>query len=95
MAEVCGEYLKKGHPVFVEGRLQSRSWDTPDGQKRSTMEVIALNVQFLRGQGAASPGKDREAGDPGASIPKEDIPDIQLDEPFDMGAKADSGGTPF
>lgn len=58
-AEVCNEYLKKGSPVFVEGRLQSRSWDAPDGTKRSTIEVVAQNVQFLsrapqgQGQGAA------------------------------------------
>src|SRR3989338_10182812 len=59
MAENCGEYLKKGSPVFVEGRLQSRSWDGPDGQKRSALEVIAVSVQFLsRGQGAT--GKERE-----------------------------------
>ena len=47
-AEVCAEYLKKGSPVFVEGRLRSRSWETQDGQKRNTMEVIASSVQFLR-----------------------------------------------
>ncbi len=46
-AEVCNEYLKKGSGVFVEGRLQSRSWEAQDGSKRSTIEVIALNVQFL------------------------------------------------
>lgn len=46
-AEVCGEYLSKGSPVFVEGRLQSRSWETPEGQKRSVLEVVAQNVQFL------------------------------------------------
>lgn len=46
-AEVCNEYLKKGSPVFVEGRLQSRSWEAQDGTKRSTLEVIASNVQFL------------------------------------------------
>lgn len=46
-AEVCGEYLSKGSPVFVEGRLQSRTWETPDGQKRSIIEVVAQNVQFL------------------------------------------------
>ncbi len=46
-AEVCNQYLKKGSPVFVEGRLQSRSWDAPDGTKRSTLEVVAQNVQFL------------------------------------------------
>ncbi len=46
-AELCGEYLSKGSPVFVEGRLQSRSWETPEGQKRSTIEVVAQNVQFM------------------------------------------------
>ncbi|KPK42515.1 MAG: hypothetical protein AMJ78_02155 [Omnitrophica WOR_2 bacterium SM23_29] len=52
LAETCGEYLSKGSPVFVEGRLQSRSWETPQGEKRSTLEVIAQNVQFLgRGKG--------------------------------------------
>ncbi len=51
-AEVCHQYLKKGSPVFVEGRLQSRNWETTDGQKRSTIEVVAQNVQFLsRGTG--------------------------------------------
>ncbi len=46
-AEVCNEYLKKGSAVFVEGRLQSRSWEGQDGSKRSTIEVVAMNVQFL------------------------------------------------
>jgi single-strand DNA-binding protein len=47
VAENCNEYLRKGSPVFVEGRLQNRSWDGPDGSKRSTTEVIAQSVQFL------------------------------------------------
>ncbi len=52
-AERCGQRLKKGSPVFVEGRLQSRSWDAPDGTERSTIEVVAQNVQFLpRGGGS-------------------------------------------
>ena len=79
MAEVCGEYLSKGSPVFVEGRLQSRSWDGPDGQKRSAMEVIAVNIQFLRGQ--QGPAKDRDLPIEAAqSSGKEDIPEIQLEE---------------
>lgn len=52
MAENCNEYLKKGSPVFVEGRLQSRTWDAQDGTKRSTIEVIAQSVQFLSRGGA-------------------------------------------
>lgn len=47
MAEVCGEYLVKGKPVLVEGRLKSRTWDGQDGQKRSALDVIADRVQFM------------------------------------------------
>ena len=47
LAELCTNYLSKGSPVAVEGRLQSRSWETDDGQKRSKVEVVAENVQFL------------------------------------------------
>ena len=57
-AEVCHEYLRKGSPVFVEGRLQSRSWDAPDGTRRSTIEVVAQNVQFLgRGTKTEAPAE--------------------------------------
>jgi len=43
----CGERLKKGLPVHVEGRLQSRAWETKEGQKRTSIEVVARRVQFL------------------------------------------------
>jgi len=46
-AELASEYLKKGSAVFVEGRLQSRSWETGEGQKRSVLEVRAERLQFL------------------------------------------------
>jgi single-strand DNA-binding protein len=51
MAEVCGEYLTKGRPVLVEGRLKTRTWETPEGQKRSAMDVVATSVQFLGSRG--------------------------------------------
>jgi single-strand DNA-binding protein len=51
-AETCNQYLQKGRPVFVEGRLQSRSWEDASGQKRSTIEVQAERVQFLGAPGA-------------------------------------------
>ncbi|MFH1305695.1 MAG: single-stranded DNA-binding protein [Candidatus Omnitrophota bacterium] len=54
MAEICGEYLAKGRPVLVEGRLKSRTWEAQDGQKRSSMDVVAVSVQFLGGRGDAS-----------------------------------------
>lgn len=46
-AEVCNQYLHKGRPLFVEGRLQSRSWDGADGKKRNVVEIRAERVQFL------------------------------------------------
>ena len=81
-AELCGEYLSKGSPVFVEGRLQSRSWETPDGQKRSTIEVVAQNIQFLgRSRGGAgacvgSRGSGRSAESTGAAPAPEEPPGI-------------------
>lgn len=90
MAEVCSEYLKKGSPAFVEGRLQSRSWDGTDGQKRSTIEVIAQNVQFLR---SGSGVRDREAA-VGAPA-KEDIPEIQLEEAPEAPAGKPDDEVPF
>ena len=46
-AETCCQYLHKGRAIFVEGVLQSRSWETSDGQKRSSIDVRAERVQFL------------------------------------------------
>lgn len=46
-AEACNQYLTKGSPIFIEGTLQSRSWEANDGQKRSTIEIRAERVQFL------------------------------------------------
>lgn len=46
-AQRCSNQLKKGSPVYVEGRLKSRSWETKEGQKRTSLEVNALRIQFL------------------------------------------------
>jgi len=55
-AESCGEYLNKGRPVLVEGRLQYRTWESPEGQKRSKHEVLAERVQFMPKVGRATEG---------------------------------------
>jgi single-strand DNA-binding protein len=69
LAELLGQHLQKGRKVFVEGRLASRSWDGPDGQKRYRTEVIANQVLFLdRPQGANLP--DMGGGD----LDPEDLP---------------------
>jgi len=54
-AETCSQFLSKGRPVFVEGRIQMRSWEAQDGQKRTVLEVRASRVQFL--------GKPQAAGE--------------------------------
>jgi single-strand DNA-binding protein len=51
LGERVASYKKKGDPIVVEGRLQYRTWQTPDGTKRSTVEVVANNVQFLSRSG--------------------------------------------
>lgn len=57
-AEACCQYLKKGRPVFVEGVLQSRFWETNDGQKRSAIDVRAERVQFLGSYGGNAKEKE-------------------------------------
>ena len=76
-AELCGEYLAKGSPVFVEGRLQSRTWEAPDGQKRSTIEVVAQNVQFLGKVPKAAEemgGVKEDAPAPAEEPPAQEVP---------------------
>ena len=68
-AEVCNQYLQKGRPVFVEGRLQSRAWETADGQKRNTIDVRAERIQFLGGQKSGETAVADVAPDEGASGP--------------------------
>ncbi|MBI2623988.1 single-stranded DNA-binding protein [Candidatus Parcubacteria bacterium] len=80
LAEIAGQYLAKGRLIFVEGRLQTRSWqDQQSGQKRWRTEIIAEGLQLgpRRGEG----GQSGEAPAPKHAQPKEEIPEIQLDEP--------------
>lgn len=59
LAELCGEYLKKGRQTYIEGRLQTREWQDKEGQKRTTTEVVASQVVFLgggRGEGGGGGG---------------------------------------
>jgi len=57
LAEIAEQYLKKGRPVFIEGRLQLDSWDDKQtGQKRSRLRVVGENLQMLGGRGEGDPG---------------------------------------
>ena len=83
LAEICGQYLNKGKLVYIEGKLQTRSWDDKEGHKRYTTEVVADNMVMLSGKGddarhersaaaaASSPAAD---GNPDSQITDEDIP---------------------
>lgn len=55
-AENCSKFLAKGRSVYVEGRLQTRSWDDKEGKKRYSTEIVAERVVFLGGQGAGAEG---------------------------------------
>jgi single-strand DNA-binding protein len=59
LAEIAGEYLKKGRPVYVEGRLQTRKWQTKEGQDRYTTEIIADQMQMLGGKEDSTQSEDR------------------------------------
>jgi single-strand DNA-binding protein len=66
LAENCSKFLQKGRPVYVEGRLQTRSWDDKQtGQKRYATEIIASNVQFLGANPNAGVGASAQRGDYG------------------------------
>lgn len=70
-AETCGEYLSKGRLVFIEGRLEMDTWETPEGHKRSKLRVRADRVQFL-----SRPGEG-----PGEKQPMPGLPDEPPDSP--------------
>ena len=90
LAEIVGEYLKKGSQVYIEGRLQTRKWQGQDGQDRYTTEIVASEMQMLGGrpgggsdtawntQQQAAPAQQQAA--PQASTPPSD--DFDDDVPF-------------
>ncbi|MBN2251637.1 MAG: single-stranded DNA-binding protein [Candidatus Altiarchaeota archaeon] len=74
LGEICGEYLAKGKSVFIEGKIQSRSWEDDDGNKRQVTEIIAQGMRILGG----SPGNGGQNAKPepsnGPFMPDDDIP---------------------
>lgn len=82
-AETCAQYLKKGSSAYIEGRLQTRSYDNKEGQKQYRTEIVAETVQFgPRSQGGGAP---REEGSgysaaPAAKAPKEDSIDYPQED---------------
>jgi single-strand DNA-binding protein len=80
-AEIAGEYLKKGSPVYVEGRIRTRKWQDKDGQDRYSTEIVADRMQLLGGRSGGSEAAGRElAGSTAASAPAK--PMARKDDPF-------------
>ncbi|MFO7667025.1 MAG: single-stranded DNA-binding protein [Desulfobacterales bacterium] len=63
LGEICGEYLSKGKLVYVEGRIQTRSWEDKDGNKKYTTEIVASDVQFLDKKDSGSGDYPRKGQD--------------------------------
>jgi len=90
LAEVCGQYLKKGRLVLIEGRIQVRSYQTDAGVKRWVTEVVARNMQMLDAltkEATAVSGNDVASGDPGEV--KDEVPGSS-DLPSEVPAEDDS-----
>jgi len=79
LAEVCGQYLKKGQLVLVEGRIQIRSFNDESGQRKWATEVVARNMQMLEKAKTAQPSSVSPDENQGT---EEDIPEPEDDLPF-------------
>lgn len=76
LAEIAGEYLKKGRPVYVEGRLKTRKWTDKDGVEKYTTEIVADQMQLLGGRegGGMGGGGDDMGGERSAPAPRSAAP---------------------
>lgn len=76
LAEICGEYLSKGSKVYIEGRIQTRSWNDKDGNKRYTTEIVAKEMKMLSPKGGGAAGGSQYADEPPPPEPRmgDDVP---------------------
>jgi single-strand DNA-binding protein len=72
--ENCGEFLKKGRPVHIEGKIQTREWEDKEGQKRFTTEIVADRVTFLGSRGEGGGGGRAGQNDDPPPLDDSDIP---------------------
>lgn len=73
LAEICGQYLSKGKQVYIEGKIQTRSWDDKDGNKKYTTEIVANAMQMLGSKGEGSHAASDVSAD---DIPSGDMDDV-------------------
>lgn len=80
-AETCAQYLKKGSSAIIEGRIQTRSWESPEKGKQYRTEIIADRVEFgSRGSGSASAGATQSDAEAPQRAPKEDTIDYPQED---------------
>lgn len=88
LAEIVGQYLKKGSKVYIEGRMQTRSWDDQSGTKRYKTEIVAENLIMLdkKGavdQGSESPARSSASNEGAQPEPQSGEPEINVEDiPF-------------
>ena len=86
-AELINQYMSRGRPIFIEGRLQFSSWETQDGQKRNKLEVVVENFQFMGGgQQGQGGGQQSQGGGGSRRAPADDWQDQQGGGGFGEGA---------
>ena len=79
LAELADQYLRKGSKIFVEGRLQTRSWEDREGKKQYRTEVVCENLKFLDSRGSG-PSDDSHSGSSGGSGREDDSHDMPGDD---------------
>lgn len=85
LAEIAGEYLKKGRPVYVEGRLQTRKWQDKEGNDKYTTEIIADQMQMLgskEGDSVGTQSQDQKHSEQKTNTHGTGFDDFESDPPF-------------
>jgi single-strand DNA-binding protein len=90
-AEVAGEYLTKGRLVYIEGRLQTRSWDDQNGQKRYKTEVVCSNMQLLGGRGEGGESTENQS----AQSDEESVDQSKVGEEKEAAPAEEEDDLPF
>ena len=88
LAEIVGEYLRKGSQVYIEGKLQTRKWQDQNGQDRYTTEIVASEMQMLGARGVEGGGRPQSRGSgggfrnnpPAQQAPSQSKPDNSFDD---------------
>lgn len=88
LAEIAGEYLRKGSKVYVEGSLRTRKWQDKSGQERYTTEIVASEMQMLDSRGGAGAPMDQQQGGGFGGAPQQQAPQQAPQQQAPMAAPA-------